>query len=354
MSRAPVPQPVRAPAASLAPVPRPVVPVRKELRAPELSVVIVNYRQWQDTLALVRQLDQDPALREGAAEVVVIDNHSPPDPAVPRLRRWPGVSLWRARHNRGFAAGANQGCRLGRGRWLLLLNPDTSVPADFLDRTISLADSLATADPGAGVVGFGLRHSDGSRQHSFGPFPTLLGSLARLLLPRARRKYHAVAPEQRCRVPWLTGCCLLLRRDCYEQLGGFDEDFFLYYEDVDLCRRATGRGWSVWYEPALTVTHHRPLHARAVPAHLRLFTRHASLTYARKHWPGWHARGLARAVAAGAALRRRLAAWRGDTDAAEAFAALGTVAADLAANRPNDARRHLDRFVRRREAQLVR
>jgi GT2 family glycosyltransferase len=354
MRRAPVPQPVRAPAASLAPAPRPAVPARKELRPPELSVVIVNYRQWQDTLALVRQLDQDPALREGAAEVVVIDNHSPADPAVPRLRRWPGVSLWRARRNQGFAAGANRGCRLGRGRWLLLLNPDMSVPADFLDRAVTLADSLAAEDPGAGVVGFGLRHSDGSRQHSFGPYPTLVGSLARLLLPRARRKYHAVAPDHRCRVPWLTGCCLLLRRDCYEQLGGFDEDFFLYYEDVDLCQRAAARGWSVWYEPALTLTHHRPLHARAVPAHLRLFTRHASLTYARKHWPGWHARGLARAVAAAASLRRRLAAWRGDTDAAEAFATLGDVASHLAADRPGDARRHLDQFVHRREAQLVR
>ena len=114
-------------------------------------------------------------------------------------------------------------------------------------------------------------------------------AVSRVCCCRARRKYHAVAPEQRCRVPWLTGCCVLLRRDCYEQLAGFDEDFFLYYEDVDLCRRATERGWSVWYEPALTVTHHRPLHARSVPAHLRLFTRHASLTYARKHWPGWHA-----------------------------------------------------------------
>jgi N-acetylglucosaminyl-diphospho-decaprenol L-rhamnosyltransferase len=351
MHRALVPQPARAPTTSPAPISRPVQP---SSRVPDLSVVIVNYRQWQDTLALVRQLRQSTALRDGAAEVVVIDNHSPADPAVPRLRRCPGVSLWRSRRNAGFAAGANQGCRLGLGRWLLLLNPDTSVPADFLDRAIALADSLAAQDPSAGVVGFALRHSDGSRQHSFGPFPTLLGSLARLLLPRARRKYHAVAPARRCRVPWLTGCCLLVRRDCYEQLGGFDEDFFLYYEDVDLCRRAAEQGWSVWYEPALKVTHHRPLHARTVPAHLRLFTRHASLTYARKHWPGWHARGLARLVGAVAGVRRRLAAWRGDPDAAEAFAALGAIAADLATDHPDTARRRLVRFVRRREAQLVR
>lgn len=349
-----VPQPARAPAASLTPVLRPARQARKALRAPELSVVIVNYRQWQDTLALVRQLRRSPALRDGAAEVLVVDNHSPPDPAVRRLRRCPGVSLWRSGHNAGFAAGANRGCRLSRGRWVLLLNPDTSVPADFLDRAIALAESLAAAEPSAGVVGFGLRNTDGSPQHSFGPFPTLFGSLARLLLPRWRRKYHAVTPARRCRVPWLTGCCLLVRRDCYEQLGGFDEDFFLYYEDVDLCRRAGEQGWSVWYEPALTITHHRPLHARRVPPHLRLFTRHASLTYAHKHWPGWHARGLARLVGAAAWLRRHLAARRGDAEAAEAFATLGAVAAEMADDRPGAARRRLDRFVRRREARLVR
>ena len=66
-------------------------------------------------------------------------------------------------------------------------------------------------------------------------------------------------------MPWVTGCCLLVRRDCWHDLGGFDEDFFLYYEDADLCRRARGRGWSVWYEPGLRVTHFHPLHVRAVP-----------------------------------------------------------------------------------------
>jgi GT2 family glycosyltransferase len=324
------------------------------LQTPELSVVIVNYRQWQDTLTLVRQLLRGPALHEGFAEVVVVDNHSPTDPAVPRLRRCPGVSLWRARRNRGFAAGANQGCRLSRGRWLLLLNPDMTVDAGFLDRALTTADALTAVDTTTGVIGFGLRHTDGSRQHSFGPFPTPLGSAARLLLPRARRKYHAVAPDHRCRVPWLTGCCLLLRRECFEQLGGFDEDFFLYYEDVDLCRRAAEQGWSVWYEPGLTVMHHRPLHVRAVLPHVRLFTRHAALTYARKHWHRWPARGLARAVGVVAALRRRLAIWHGDGDAAQAYTTLGAVATDLAADRPGSARRRLDRFIRRREALLAR
>ena len=82
-------------------------------------------------------------------------------------------------------------------------------------------------------------------------------------------------------------CALLIRRDCLKQIGGLDEDFFLYYEDVDLCRRAAERGWKVCYEPTLHVAHHSPLHARRVPAPLRLMTRHALLTYGVKNWPRW-------------------------------------------------------------------
>jgi GT2 family glycosyltransferase len=343
-----------APAPPDVPPPAPALrEARPGVLAPDLSVIIVNYRRWQDTAALLRQLRASPVLRRGAAEVVVVDNHSPAHPLVRRLRRWPGVSLRRWGRNRGFARAANEGCRLSRGRWLLLLNPDVTLPDDFLEAAVGRAQQLAAADPRAGVVGFGLRHADGTPQLSCGPFPTLAGSLARLALPRARRKYHALPPGWRRRVPWVTGCCLLVRADCFREVGGLDDDFFLYYEDVDFCRRASAAGWSVWYDPAVTVTHHNPLHTRAVPPHLRVFTRHALLTYAGKHWPAWQFRALAGLVRLAAALRRRLAAWQGDATAAAAFAALGAVAADLAGGRPQAARRRLDRLVRRREAALA-
>ena len=101
------------------------------------------------------------------------------------------------------------------------------------------------------------------------------------------------APRVERRVPWVTGCCLLIRRDYLRDLGGLDEDFFLYYEDVDLCRRAQARGWSVWYEPKMRAVHHRPLHGRAVPSPLRLCTRHGLLTYAAKHWGTFQFQALA-------------------------------------------------------------
>jgi GT2 family glycosyltransferase len=339
------PAPAAAPARSAA------WPALRRL-GPRLSVVIVNYLHWRDTAHLVRQLRTAACLRQGQAEVVVVDNHSPADAVVPRLRRLPELSLRRWRRNRGFARAVNEGCRLSQGEWLLLLNPDMTLPEGFLDEVLARADRLVAEEPTAGIAGFGLRNPDGGRQLSTGRFPTLARSLAGLLLPRWRRKYAVPRPARpggRGRVDWVTGCCLLVRRACWSELGGFDPAFFLYYEDVDLCRRARERGWTVWYEPTPSAVHHHPLHGREVPAHLRVITRHALLTYARKHWPPGPFRALAGIVRVEAWLRRLGARWRGDAGAARDFAELGRVAADLARGRAAGAGRRVQRVVRRQE-----
>ncbi len=278
---------------------RPTCRVRAEPAIPRLSVIVVNYLHWHDTAHLVQQLRNGACARRGAAEVVVVDNHSPVDALAHRLRRLPGVSLRRFGSNHGFARAVNEGWRLSQGEWLLLLNPDVTLPPAFLDEALALVNRLGRAEPRLGIIGLQLRDSDGSQQFSAGPFPTLCSTLLGLARPRSRRKYYAQQADSRQAVDWVTGCCLLVRRDCLEKLGGFDRDFFLYYEDVDLCRRARDQGWSVAFEPALSVVHHHPLHGRDVPAHLRLITRHALLTYARKHWPGWQFQMLGRIVRPG-------------------------------------------------------
>src|SRR5262249_12876302 len=149
-----------------------------------------------------------------------------------------------------------------------------------------------------------------------------------------------------CPVDWVTGCCMLLRRDCWQGLGGLGRDFFLYYEDVDLCRRAAAAGWQVLHDPGARVIHHHPLHSRAVPPHLRLITRHALLTYARKHWPWWQARALGEVIRAEALARRVAAWWAGDAQRADTYARLGRIVAALQAGREEGARAHLRRAVR--------
>jgi N-acetylglucosaminyl-diphospho-decaprenol L-rhamnosyltransferase len=305
--------------------PRPIAPTP----APVVSAIIVNFRQWENTVALTNQLDAADCMRAGQAEVVLIDNDPDPHPLRRCVRGWAGVTLRCFNRNRGFARAVNEGCRRARGQWLLLLNPDVRVPEEFLDRVVESAERLVDADPTVGIVGFQLRHEDGSRQGSTGPFPTLANVLAGLIRPRARRRCQPVRGPRRQPAPWVTGCCLLVRRECWEALGGFDEDFFLYYEDVDLCRRARAAGWSVWYEPAVRVTHFLPLHTRPVPAPLRVMTRHALLTYAAKHWSRTAFKVLGRVVWAESWLRQALALARGQIDAAVHFARLRAVATDL-------------------------
>jgi GT2 family glycosyltransferase len=303
------------------------------IETPQLSVVIVNFCQWKNTARLTRQLRRCEAVRRGAAEVVIVDNHSPTSALAKKLGKLSGVSVVRNGDNHGFARAVNRGSGLSRGEWVLLLNPDVTVPDGFLDEVLDAAQRWPAIDPRAGVVGFQLRHRDGTRQASAGPFPTLLSTVSGLLLPRGRRKCRHQALSGRASVPWVTGGCLLVRRDCFTRVGGLDERFFLYYEDVDFCRRARRAGWSVWYDPALRVTHHFPLHARSVPAPLRLVTRHALLTYSRKHWPGWQSRVLAGLVWAEAGGREALARWRKDAPAATCFRELRHLVGDVVRGR---------------------
>lgn len=324
-------------------------PAPLKTRVPRLSVVIVNYRQWDKTEDLVRTLQDSACIRDGSAEIVIVDNHSPKHPIMKRLRRLPSVSLRRWSANRGFARAVNEGCRLSQGEFFLILNPDTTPTEGFLDGVVAMLDRL---EPNAGIVGFHLRNSDGSQQLSAGPFPTLLSTLARLVLPRSQRKYHTMATEERCKVDWVTGCCLLLRGDCLRDVGGLDEEYFLYYEDVDLCRRAQERGWSVWYEPNLTVVHHHPLHQRAVPAVLRMVTRHSLMIYAAKHWPAWQFRLLTRIVQAETMLRRLGAWWSGDSQESKVFATLDEICEDLRQGNHDSAQKRIENAITRIDVRI--
>ena len=319
------------------------------VETPQLSVVVVNFCQWKNTARLTRQLRRSEAVRRGAAEVVIVDNRSPRCRLAGKLARLSGVTVVRASENQGFARAVNQGNGRSRGEWVLLLNPDVTVPPGFLDDVLDAAQRWPARDPSAGVIGFALRHRDGSRQASCGTFPTFASTLRGLLKPRARRKCQHQPEEGRRPVAWVTGGCLLARRDCFTELDGLDEQFFLYYEDVDFCRRAREAGWGVWHDPALRVTHHFPLHERQVPPPLRLVTRHALLTYAGKHWAGWQSRTLGRVVWAEAVTREWLARRRGDTVGARCFNQLRGLVGDLrhgraavAASRVRQAARLLD------------
>jgi N-acetylglucosaminyl-diphospho-decaprenol L-rhamnosyltransferase len=294
---------------------------------PRLTIIIVNYESWPDTLRLLHSLRDDRELRSGACEVVVVDNASR-DRYPAGLEDLPtGCRLLLRPDNGGFAVGVNAGWRAARGPWLLVLNPDVEVPPGFLRRIFGRLDHYESRIVGpAGIVGFGLLNPDGSRQGSVGVFPTLGRSIREQFIPRSRRKYQPAWRVRAGRVDWVTGACMLVNSALMEEAGGMDEDFFLYHEEVAFSRVAQRRGWRVEFDPSVSVVHRHPLQNRAISPKMRVITRHSKLLYFRKHLPRWQFRTLAMIVRVEAAIRGRWASLRARVDEARAWAVIGEIA----------------------------
>lgn len=317
-----------------------LLPLRTPLRRSQdafspssIAVVIVNFCQWKNTIRLVRQLRKSHATKSGSARIVVVDNGSPAKSFLKKLAFLNDVHVDLVGENLGFAKAVNRGCRGVDADWILLLNPDVTVDDGFLDDVIAAVSRILADHPRVGALGLHLKNPDGSPQPSCGKLPSLLSTLTGVISPRWRRKCQLLPGDDPKRVPWATGGCLLIRRDCFDRLGGMDEQFFLYYEDVDFCRRAMQAGYEVWYTPQVGVTHHWPLHARPVPAPLRLITRNALLTYSRRHWSRWQSWFLGRIVSWEARMRTYWAQRAGNHTAADFYRATRKMVGDLESGR---------------------
>ncbi len=297
-----------------------------------LTVVIVNYDGWSDVLRLVASLAEEPEVGSGRAEVVVVDNATPgPIPVEMTVPR-PGVRLISRRDNGGFAAGVNAGWRASMSPWLLVLNPDVVVPRGLLSRVTSRIEQIATdPDEAPGVVGFGLRNPNGTRQPSVGAFPSLARTVWEQLIPRSRRKYQAGWRTRPGPVDWVTGACVLVNTATLSDLGGMDEDFFLYYEEVALCRAARRLGWRVEFDSSVDVVHLHPLQNRPLQPMMRVITRHSKLLYFRKHLPHWQFVVLSWIVSAEAFLRTSWSETQGWVEDARAWRTIGEVTRRLRA-----------------------
>ncbi len=297
---------------------------------PRLSVVIVNYNTWDDVSALVLTLSATPEVRSRCVEVLVVDNASDgPIPDTLRPAR-AGVCILSRDDNGGFAAGVNAGMRESRSPWLLLLNPDVVVEADFLARILGRIDVLEGRGEGRpGIVGFALKNPDGSPQPSVGAEPGLLRSLMGQFIPRSRRKYQAGWRVKPGPVPWVTGACMLIDGELFNALGGMDEDFFLYYEEVALCLSVRNAGRAVEYDDHLSVVHLRPLQNRPLSARMCVIVRHSKILIFRKHLPRWQFLALTYLIGAEAAIRGRRAVRRKDGGTERAWRAIATIASRL-------------------------
>ena len=208
-----------------------------------MAVAVVTW----NTRELLRGCLQS-VLAGPAAEIVVVDHGSSDGSAEMVRRDFPSVRLEVDPSNPGYGAGCNTGVRATAADFVLLLNSDTHVPPDALPALSAVLD----AEPRAAIVGPRILNSDGSPQRSVYPFP---GPVARLLvhqpfatlvqaLPPLRRRYVGRWRGGPTRpVPWVLGAALAVRRTAFEEVGGFDESYEMYFEEVDLCYRLSRRGW---------------------------------------------------------------------------------------------------------------
>jgi N-acetylglucosaminyl-diphospho-decaprenol L-rhamnosyltransferase len=224
---------------------------------PAVSVIIVNYRTYEELSEGLQSLE--PQI-DGSVEVVVVDHATNGAAAEQLCDAFPWLRLIPLEDNRGFAAGVNCGAAATAGRYLLLLNPD-AVAGAGLCRTLA-----AWMDGQADVAAAGplILNGDGRVQASARRFPdatTALGGRSSWLtraLPAnwfTRRNLVPAPADGPVDVDWISGACVMIRRSAFDQVGGMDEGFFLYWEDADLCRRLKEAGWRRIYHPGATVTH---------------------------------------------------------------------------------------------------
>ncbi|MBM3231641.1 glycosyltransferase family 2 protein [Candidatus Peregrinibacteria bacterium] len=221
--------------------------------SPLVSVIVLNYRSPQAAVRCVLHLLEQSIA--GQIEVIVVDNHSQDDSVGVlrnRLGHLSAVRIVETPRNVGFGGGCNLGARFARGEFLLINNPDKLLQRDGIETLLR----RMREDKRIGIIGPKLLYSDGSVRPSARAFPSPLDVIAKrsflsVLLPGRMARYlqNGAEDEPERRVDWVVGGCFLISKDLFFSLGGFDESFFLFFEDTDLCRRVIQTGRSVIYYP---------------------------------------------------------------------------------------------------------
>jgi N-acetylglucosaminyl-diphospho-decaprenol L-rhamnosyltransferase len=222
---------------------------------PDVSVLIVSWNTRDLTLACLESL-------AGAAGSIswdawVVDNASADDSVAAIRARYPATHVIARTDNAGFAAANNEGIATSCGRYVLLLNSDTVMMKGALEALVRFAD----AHPRAAIVGAMLLNADGTFQAGPTPFPSIWNELLSATGIGARL-FHAGYPslgarasDQVQQADYVGGACLLARRTAIDEVGGLDDRYFMYSEEIDWCWRMRRRAWEVWFTPAARVVH---------------------------------------------------------------------------------------------------
>lgn len=302
---------------------------------PEISVVIVSYNTRQYLERCLRAVDGR------GYEVIVVDNASTDGSAEVVRRGFPLVRLLQLQRNLGFGAGANRGIEATEGRYVLLLNAD-AWPGD--DGAIPRLVACAGRRRDAGILGPSLIGRDGTSQVSLVGLPTRWWTGAPAISGAPPGRLGKITLRHRTgRGAFLVGAVLLLRREAVDEVGGFDPEFFMFGEEVDLCLRTQKAGWRVQLCPDAAFVHvgggatrrdPTAMYREQLRSHLRLLAKHEGLSSAERARRFLHATLRARALLTTSghrALYRDAASWLTSGDAKDLLANPGRRSLDRTA-----------------------
>jgi GT2 family glycosyltransferase len=263
-----------------------------------ISIVIVNYKVPEFLKETIRSVCEAQLYEK--SEIIVVDNDSRDKSKEIITASFPNVIWIQMKSNVGFGKACNIGVRKAQGEYILLLNPDTVISKNTLSTSLEFLES----HPDVGLMGPKILNSDGTLQEScHRSFPSPLDAFYHLsgiskLFPKNKRfgKYYLtyLDPDTSTQVDAVSGSFMFLKRSLYSQIGGFDERFFMYGEDMDICWRISDAGYKVWYYPGTQIIHRKGKSSSKVKIRSRIAFYEAMVLFSRKYqnrqkgfFPGW-------------------------------------------------------------------
>lgn len=251
--------------------------MNRDKKLPELSIIIVNFNDkpyLEECLSSIEENTQNLDF-----EILIVDNNSSDGSQEFIKQNYPNIKLITNEENVGFAKALNRGLRESKGEFFLFLNTDTVVYPNALS---PLLKELKT-NPGIGAIGPALLRGENAYQVSFGKSVSFASQIFQKYFLNPFYKLRLKSSQKRKEVGWLSAACFMTRREILEDVDLFDENFFLYFEDIDLCYRIRKKGWNLLFLPQARVFHKGGTSTRLDKVSSRFEYRRSQLYFYQKH-----------------------------------------------------------------------
>jgi GT2 family glycosyltransferase len=251
--------------------------LNRDQKLPELSIIIVSFNDKSHLEECLSSIEEN--VQNINFEILIVDNNSSDGSQEFIKQNYPEIKLISNQENVGFAVALNRGIRHSEGEFFLFLNTDTIIYAEAL----SLLLEELKSSPGIGAVGPALLRGENAYQVSFGRRVSFISEIFQRFFLNPFYKLWLKSVQKRKEVGWLSAACFMTRREVVEEVGLFDEKFFLYFEDIDLCYRIRSKGWSLIFFPQARVFHKGGTTTRQDKVQSRFEYRKSQLYFYQKH-----------------------------------------------------------------------